>query len=120
MEVIFEYSRAQAIADGVLIDVSWMADEAGFRFPVALTSAVWGLCVDVPENVGHQDENGRLWDLLTVLRHSIRQANNRHEIHFDLSVRNCAQKANSVALKAACGPGDDLEPVITVMLHDED
>ncbi|CAJ6925858.1 ISBma1, transposase [Burkholderia pseudomallei] len=43
--VIFSYTRAQAIADGVLIDVSSAALDVGFRHPVALTSAVWADCV---------------------------------------------------------------------------
>jgi type I site-specific restriction endonuclease len=39
-EVIFSYTRAQAIADRVLIDVTPTALEAGFRFPVAVTAAL--------------------------------------------------------------------------------
>jgi hypothetical protein len=39
-EVIFSYTRAQAIADRVLIDVTPTALEAGFRFPVATTAAL--------------------------------------------------------------------------------
>jgi len=38
--VIYGYSREQAIADGVLIDVSELAREAGFRILVAVTAAV--------------------------------------------------------------------------------
>jgi hypothetical protein len=37
MEVISSYSRAQAIADGVLIDVSKMAKEAGFKWATVVT-----------------------------------------------------------------------------------
>ena len=40
-EVIFSYTRAEAIADGVLVDVSETARETGFTVPVALTRAVW-------------------------------------------------------------------------------
>ena len=63
--VISEYSRAQAIEDGVLVDVSETAREAGIRFPLALTRAVWESCVEVPRNrkgqpVPCQDEPGRL------------------------------------------------------------
>jgi hypothetical protein len=39
MEVVFSYSRAQAIEDGVLIDAGVLAYEAGFRYSVALTAA---------------------------------------------------------------------------------
>src|SRR6185437_8267129 len=40
-EVIYSYTRAQAIADGVLVDVSETAKEAGFKYPVALTRMVF-------------------------------------------------------------------------------
>ena len=63
-EVIFSYTRAQAIADGVLMDVSELAQESGFRFPVAVTAGVWAECVAVPDGVEGQDETGRLWDVL--------------------------------------------------------
>jgi hypothetical protein len=53
-EQIHSYSRAQAIADGVLVDVT--AKEAGFKYqPVALTRAVFDLYVKVPEGVTCQD-----------------------------------------------------------------
>ena len=68
--LIFSYTR-QAIADGVLVDVSKLAKEAGFRFPVAVTAGVWAECVTVPEGVAGQDETGRLWDVLNVLRFAI-------------------------------------------------
>ena len=32
--VIYSYSRAQAIAEGVLVDVTEIAKEAGFKWPV--------------------------------------------------------------------------------------
>lgn len=40
-EVIFQYTRRQAIEDGVLVDVSEMAREAGIRCPMAVTERVW-------------------------------------------------------------------------------
>jgi hypothetical protein len=63
-DLTYRYSRADAIADGVLIDVSTVAREAGITYPVALTSAVWARCVTVPPGVECQDEAGRLWDVL--------------------------------------------------------
>jgi hypothetical protein len=67
-ELIHRYTRADAIADGVLIDVSATAREAGFRWPVALTCAAWERCVSVPPSVACQDEAGRLWNVLFMLR----------------------------------------------------
>jgi hypothetical protein len=37
-DLIYAYTRAQALADGVLVDVSQMAREAGFKFPTAITA----------------------------------------------------------------------------------
>ena len=57
-DLIFSYTRAQAIEDGVLVDVTETAKEAGFRIPVALTQSVWAEYVAVPEGVEGQDEEG--------------------------------------------------------------
>ena len=69
--MIYQYTRAQAIEDGMLIDVTETAREAGITIPTALTAAVWERCVAVPEKATCQDEMGRLWDVLTVLRFTI-------------------------------------------------
>jgi len=39
-DIISSYSRAEAIADGALVDITPTAKEAGFTVPVALTAAV--------------------------------------------------------------------------------
>jgi hypothetical protein len=121
-DLIHRYTRSQAIEDGVLIDVSAVAREAGFTYPVALTSAAWGRCVTVPPGVECQDEAGRLWDVLWVLRLAIGRSDGGPEVRFGVHV--CADNREGtpplVRLKAVCGPGDQGEPVITVMLPDED
>jgi len=123
MDVIYAYTRAQAIDDGVLIDVSPMAREAGISYPTALTSAVWERYVRVPDGVSGQDENGRLWDVLWMFRvELLRSPKNRDssQIFFELVVRNDECVSQVVTLKAMCGPGDSMEPVITMMLPEED
>jgi hypothetical protein len=40
-EIIFAYTRQQAITDGYQVDVSSYANEAGIAFPVFLTRAVF-------------------------------------------------------------------------------
>lgn len=122
-DLIHRYTRADAIRDGVLIDVSTTAREAGFKFPVALTAAAWAKCVAIPPGVLCQDEAGRLWDVLTMLLFAIRGSNDRgREIRFALHVRNDNRDRTPplVRLKALCGPGDLGEPVLTIMLPDED
>jgi hypothetical protein len=120
--VIFAYTRAQAIADGVLVDVSKLAREAGFKIPVAVTAGVWAECVAVPLGVTGQDETGRLWDVLNMLRHAIATNGEGDRVDFAVHVRkdNKESKPPLVPLYAVCGPGDDAEPVITVMTIGED
>jgi hypothetical protein len=100
------------------------AREAGFKIPVALTHAVWAHFVDVPEGVQCQDEAGRLWDILWMCRYGIGQDENRNssETLFQLHVRNDDRSGEPplVTLKANCGPGDNAEPVLTIMLPEED
>jgi len=120
-EIIYAYTRAQALEDGVLVDVSEMAKEAGIKFPVALTSAVYGKYVEVPDGVTAQDERGRLWDILWVFRFAAAKFNGS-TLLFKLHVRNDNRDCIPplVTLKAVCGPGDTPEPVITIMFPDED
>jgi len=120
--LIARYTRADAIRDGVLIDVSATAREAGIRWPVALTSAAWGRCVTVPPGVEYQDEAGRLWDVLWLLFCAIRRSDGGPEVRFGVHVRNDNKERTPplVRLKALCGPGDNGEPVVTIMLPDED
>ena len=77
--------------------------------------------VRVPDGVDGQDEAGRLWDVLWMFRHGARLTQYEGpEFLFELYVRNDNRKAELVTLKAWCGPGDELEPVITIMLPGED
>lgn len=117
-EYISVYTRAQAIEDGQLVDVSSVAKEAGIKFPVALTRSVFDAYVSVPPGVECQDEAGRLWDILWMLRLAGRRGG--ETIQYSLYVRNDNRRPRRVSLKAICGPGDTLDPVITVMLPNED
>jgi hypothetical protein len=122
---IYTYSRKQALADGVQVEVPpAVAKEAGFKFPVYLTDTVYAAYVDVPDGLSGQDEDGRLWDILTMLHHAIRNApDGAPRIPFSLYVQNEEEKAPTlVRLHAVCSAKDfdEPEPAITVMLPDED
>lgn len=121
-DLIFAYTRQQAIADGVLVDVTETAREAGFVYPVALTQGAWAECVAVPKDDPCQDEAGRLWDVLSMLRFAVKGGSGRGaEVPYSLYVQNaCGDEPELVTLRAVCGPDDDGSPCITVMLPDED
>ena len=122
-EIIYSYTRKQAIADGVQVDVSSAAKEAGIRFPVFITRTAFDAYVTVPPNVSGQDEAGRLWDVVWMLRFAIRKAaQGQDRLPFALYVRNDHRAARLVKLIATCGAldMDDPQPAITVMMPDED
>lgn len=119
-EIIYSYTRKQAIADGVLIDVTEPAKEAGFNCSVAFTSAVYDRHVRVPDDVIDMDESGRLWDVLWLLRYAAMKSPEKSELRFKLSERMVNNKMEIVTLKAICGPDDDGGLCLTVMLPEED
>ena len=125
-EPISIYTRAQALDDGFLVDVSEMAQEAGFRFPVAMTRAAWEDCVSWSDadskRQTHQDEAGRLWDVLWMASVAARR-NGGSELRFQLyrvPRGGRGVRPRLVTLQMHVGPGDEGEPVITVGLPGED
>lgn len=121
-EVIHAYTRAQAIEDGVLVDLSCLAREAGFRWPLAVTRGVSGVIEpsDALKKEG-QSDTGRAWDLLNILRVELHSAKDGREVLFaPYFLTEPGRPPRQVAMRAVSGPGDDGEPVITVMMPDED
>jgi hypothetical protein len=121
--VIYAYTRKQAIADGMQIDVTKTAQEAGIEFPVFLTRGVFATYVAVPEGVTGQDEAGRLWDVIWMTRFAIlRSHGHTDRLPVALYVRNDNRAAKLIKLIATCGPldMDDPQPALTLMMVDED
>ena len=118
-ELIHTYTRAEALAGGVLVDVTAIAREAGFAVPVALTAGVWADVQNIPgSKQGLQDPDGRLWDLLYMGRLATRRALDHSKILYRLHM-DLGRKRLYVA-KLHVGPGDTGEPAVTIMRPDED
>lgn len=126
--VVSSYTRQQALADGVLVDVSAMAWEAGFKFPVALSRAAWEDCVAWTDEDSarqtHQDQDGRLWDVLWMAWVKVRISPKAGSVVRYALLRiprnGAATEAVKTELKIVLSNGDDGEPVLTIMLPDED
>ena len=121
--VIYAYTRSQAVADGVQVDVTKTAQEAGIKFPMFLTRAVFDAYVAVPQDVTGQDEAGRLWDLIWMTRFAIlRSHGHTDRLPVALYVRNDNHRAKLVKLIATCSAldMDDPQPALTLMMPDED
>lgn len=126
-DVIHTYTRKQAIEDGVLVDVSELGYQAGFRWPVAMTSASYEDCVawseeDNERKGTHQDVKGRLWDVLWMAYNAAKRSTGS-ELFFEVARvprEGKTRQARKVRLRAVAGPGDNIEPVVTIMHPHED
>jgi hypothetical protein len=127
--VIDTYTRQMAIADGVLVDLMQpefidLVRNAGIRFPVAMTAVAFQDYVELtPKAVeACNDIKGRLWDVLWMLRTEIlkNRGTNLREILFQFYCVTDRIKPTLCTLKSVVGPGDDGEPVITIMKPEED
>jgi hypothetical protein len=117
------YSRAQAIADGVLVDLSAWGGPGpqgmlgGFIIPVAVTKAVWDDIQAVPAG-SCQDVRGRAHDVLWMARLAVGSHTRASEIRYQVYLQVGRKKLQTY--KVVIGPGDDSQPVLTIMNPDED
>ena len=113
-DLIYSYTRADALADGVLIDVSERARCCGIRYPTACTAGVWARIEAIPEQDREMRavaEAVRISAVLSAMLEAIRQARGTDRVTFE---------ALGASLWAQCGPGDTAAPVITIMREGED
>ncbi len=119
-------TRKQAIEDGVLIDITDTAKEIGFISSVAVTSTVWhGYIVPAKEiEYFGQSVKGRVWDVISRLYFQIQCSEATDVIHFKtvfmMPEERHLYKQETIELKAVVSAGDNGEPVLTIMLPEED
>lgn len=141
-EPIHIVTRAQLIEAGELIDLTnatddrggQLCEQAGFKVPVAITRGAFAATVEaggkwVPDGDGEtlelpggQSMTGRLWDVLWMLRCAIGGcAQGQDRLTFQVLVDKRGKgRPRPVTLKSICGPGVQGEPVITILLLEED
>ena len=123
-EVIHCYTRAQALADGVLIDITDFAKQYGFVVPVAITATLFNGYVKPSkdlEEVG-QSLTGRLHDVLSLLIFHIKalgKGKSGVEFSMDFLTDATSNTLERVSILAEMHGGDNAEPVITIMLPED-
>jgi len=116
-ELIFSYTRADALADSVLIDITAAAREHGFKLHTAVTDSLFGYVVppDGLEGEG-QSLEGRMHDLLTLAMVAARRGMNQDRVNFEVLFLMEPGRLEKVRVVLHVGPGDQGEPVLTIML----
>jgi len=89
-EPTYVYTRAQALEDGVLVDVTeWASADkgfiGGFNCPVAMTRAIWDK-VEAPKG-SNQDTRGRAHDVLWMASLTVRRLLQEHKLSGGFVVR---------------------------------
>ena len=115
-EIIYSYSREQAIEDGVLADVSSYAIELGIKIPVAFTATLMSVILDIPKAHDYQTQRGRVHDVLFLALLSLKKMiKNQIEISFfnvTLQTSDTENPTQSLQMVLSCG--DTCEPVLTI------
>lgn len=117
-ETIYSYSRAQAIEDGMLVDLSQVDSiRQHWKYPFACTATVWAI-IETAANQPVHDVSGICHDISTMAKLAVRSnqsGRDSEQIHFDVIIA-----AKKHALKLHIGPGDTAAPVLTLLLPHED
>jgi len=122
MEVIYSYTWKDAVRDGMFVDVSEMAKEAGIKYPVAVTRNLHDRHI-VPDEEAEswgQSRDGRLWDVLWMFSLAARKGGGSF-MTYSVVFADRPGMTQTVLLNAVCeaaGP-DDPTPVITIMLPED-
>lgn len=120
VDIIAAYTRERALHDGELVALDSIAQEAGYRVPVAVTRALWNLVDATPEEVASgQSTTGRLWDVLSMARmYGTRRSADASQFDFPTIFRRLGRGkpggSKTYRLRFVVGPGDQGEPVATI------
>ena len=119
-EIIFAYSRADAISDGELIDLTELSEAMPslmkcFKVPVAITNALYQTIANIPENCGEYVA-GRINDVLFMASLAARSEKDPEENIklFKVLMTDLLGHRKELKLLLHIGPGDKAEPVITI------
>lgn len=114
-DVIFRYTRANAIADGVLVNLSEVETvKQHWKFPFACTDTVFAI-IETAIETGSHDLPGIMHDIGICAKAEAHRGGRQDQIHFKVGIGNKLHD-----LKLHIGPGDTAAPVLTLMLPHED
>ncbi|KAF5048632.1 MAG: helix-turn-helix domain-containing protein [Methanoculleus sp.] len=110
-------TRQDAIDDGDLIEITRMGRDIGITLPLAVSARAAESMVPFP-NIPQETVTENLWDTLHAFRDKA-CTTTEEEFEFQVSLYQNGF-VPTLTFKATVSPGDDGEPVITIMMPDED
>jgi len=121
-ELIYSYSRKQALENGVLVDATVQARETGFKLHTAVTATLYNGYILPPEGLEGEGQSveGRLNDLLWLVMVAARKQLEGSRVETDVCFLMAPGRQEKIRIIAVVGPGDAGEPVLTIMLPGDD
>lgn len=114
-DMIYAYSREDALNDGVLIDITAVASKVGFHAHTAMTH---GVSTDVID--GHHGEWATPAMRIERIRQMLQDASEAIRCSGNRNASVAYFETYQVSCKVMLGPGDSGEPVFTLLLANED
>jgi len=105
-ELIFSYSRAQAIEDGVLLDITDAAKRSDFLLPTVISSNL----------LNQIDAENQLPVLLATFHDKWKFRPTDDDM---MTTQTLSKTGRLLTVHLHIGPGDDGEPVLTMMLPED-
>lgn len=120
--VISAYTRKQAVEDGVLIDITCEARAHGFALDTVVTGNLFHKYIEPPDGLDGEGQSidGRLHDLLMVGMVAAKKGKGSSRVQFQVLFLMRPGFQQKVTVIGQVGPGDEGEPVLTIMLPEDD
>jgi hypothetical protein len=120
-DIIYTYTRAQAHEDGVLVNLVPFASDVcrqHYKYPISCTNTVFALIEKAVRNERYcNDYAGIIHDMLWMSKQYSRP--NTDTVIFPCIIMGAGRRKN-YWFKMVISPGDTPDPVITIMLPEED
>jgi hypothetical protein len=111
---VYSYTRKQALADGVLVDLTqFPISRTHWKMPIVCTAVVWSLIEQAVE--GGADITGTLHDIYCIAKFHIIPGKSKDRLVF-----KCKVGLVTETFILHCGPADTAIAELTLMLPSDD
>jgi hypothetical protein len=119
-ELVYAYTRTQAIADGVLIPIS--EKEHGLKIPAVVSSNLYRRFIEPPEKlVGEgQSTTGRLHDTIMMFKAAASVRWDGTRVSFDVLYLMGPGRLEKIKVLGLLGPDDERKPCLTFCLPEDE
>lgn len=117
-EIIFSYTRKEALADGmqILVDAK-LSKEAGIIYPVFITASIRELIEKALKSHSYMSYDGILWDIFTMFVYAVKAKKDDGDIiKFQVKI---GRKNQIIYAQVGAYDIDNPQPAITIMLEED-